>query len=177
MILEKANKKKTGFFRGSKKMNKKRDNFFTFLKKVNGKSISLYDKFWGFLVKKGNKSKAKKILDYAFLEVNRKTNYSREESLVKLFVKLNSFVEVRKVRIRRKFVLVPFPIRLRRRSYLVVKWVMQSVRSGNKKSSLSKKLTQELLNIITKLKSKSRSLRKSNFSKALANKSNTHYRW
>jgi ribosomal protein S7 len=177
MILKKANKKKVGFLRVSKKIKKKRNDFFTALKKVNGKNVSLYDKFWGFLVKKGNKSKAKKILDYAFLEVNRKTSYSREKSLVKLFVKLNSFVEVRKVRIRRKFVLVPFPIRLKRRSYLVVKWVMQSVRRGNKKNSLSKRLTQELLNILTKSKSKSRNLRKSNFSKALANKSNTHYRW
>lgn len=168
MILKKVNRKK---------VDKKRDDFFIALKKVDGKNTSLYYKFWGFLTKKGNKLKAKKILDYAFLEVYKKTNYSREESLVKLFIKLNSFVEVRKVRIRRKFVLVPFPIRLRRRSYLVVKWIMQSVKSGNKKSSLSKKLTQEILNVLTKSKSKSRSLRKLNFSKALANKSNTHYRW
>jgi ribosomal protein S7 len=177
MILKKINKKKIGFFTGSKKVNKKRNDFFATLKKVKGKSTNLYDKFVGFLVKKGNKLKAKKILDYVFLEVYRKTNYSREEALVKLFGKLNSFVEVRKVRIRRKFILVPFPIRLKRRSYLVVKWIMQSVMNGNKKSSLSKKLTQEILNVLTKSKSKSRSLRKSNFSKALANKSNTHYRW
>lgn len=177
MIWKKVNKKKIGLFRGSKRINNKKSNFFTVLKKVNGKNTNLYDKFLGFLVKKGNKLRAKQILDYVFLEVRKKTDYSRERALVKLFAKLNSFVEVRKVRIRRNFVLVPFPIRLKRRSYLVVKWIMQSVIVGNKKSSLSKKLTQEILNVLIMRKSKSKSLRKLNFSKALANKSNTHYRW
>lgn len=177
MIFKKAKEKELGFHRNLKQVDKKRDNFFSNLKKSNKKNTSLYNKFWGFLIKKGNKFQAKRILDYAFLKVYRRTNYSREESLVRVFAKLNSFVEVRKVRIRRKFVLIPFPIRLRRRSYLVVKWIMQSVRNGNKKSSLSRRLAQEILNLLTKSKSKSRSLRKYNFSKALANKSNTHYRW
>lgn len=147
------------------------------LTKVKKKNVGLYDKFWGFLVKKGNKVQAKKILDYAFSEVYKKTKYSREQSLVKLFSKLNSFVEVKKVRVRRKFVLVPFPIRLKRRSYLVVKWIMQSVRKGSKKIPLSERLTQEIINVLTKPKSRSKSLRQLNFSKALANKSNTHFRW
>ena len=177
MILKKANQEKKSFPRSSKQVNKKRNDFFSDLKRANKKDTSLYNKFWGFLVKKGNKSEAKRTLDYVFLKVYRKTNYSKEESLVRIFAKLNSFVEVRKVRIRRKFVLVPFPIRLRRRSYLVAKWIMQSVMNGNKKSSLSKRLTQEILNVLTKSKSRSGSLRKYNFSKALANKSNTHYRW
>lgn len=177
MIFKKAKEKKVGFPRSLKRVDKKRDNFFSNLKKANKRSTSLYNKFWGFLVKKGNKSQAKRILDYAFLKVYSKTNYSREESLVRIFARLNSFVEVRKVRIRRKFVLIPFPIRLRRRSYLVVKWIMQSVKNGNKKSSLSKRLAQEIFNVLTRSKSKSGSLRKYNFSKALANKSNTHFRW
>ena len=147
------------------------------LKKKIERNTSLYNKFWGFLVRKGNKVQAKIILDYAFFKVYRKTRYSREQALVKLFTKLNSFVEVKKVRVRRKFVLVPFPIRLRRRYYLVVKWIMQSVKNGNKKISLSERLTKEIINVLTKTKSKSKSLRQSNFSKALANKSNTHYRW
>jgi ribosomal protein S7 len=175
MILKKVNKRRISVY--LKEVDKKKKIFFTALKKVNKKSTTLYNKFWGFLVKKGNKSQAKNILDDAFFKVYKKTNYSREELLVRLFVKLNSFVEVRKVRIRRKFVLVPFPIRLRRRSYLVVKWIMQSVMNGDKKSSLSKRLTQEILNVLTKSKSKSKSLRRLNFSKALANRSNTHYRW
>lgn len=147
------------------------------LKKKIEKGTSLYNKFWGFLVRKGNKVQAKIILDYAFFKVSKKTRYSREQSLVKLFIKLNSFVEVKKVRVRRKLILVPFPIRLRRRCYLVVKWIMQSVKNGDKKISLSERLTKEIINVLTKTKSKSKNLRQSNFSKALANKSNTHYRW
>ena len=107
---------------------------------INSKeSNNFYTTFLGFLIKKGGTHKAKKVLDNTFLAVTQKIKYSKCASLIKLFRSLNSFVEVKKVRVRRRFVLVPFPINLKRRSYLIVKWIMQTVQKDKKKSSFSKK--------------------------------------
>ena len=50
------------------------------------------------LLKDGNKVKANKIVSLAFLKVSKETGLSFNEILSKLFSKLNSFVEVKKVR-------------------------------------------------------------------------------
>ena len=140
-------------------------------------STNLYCKFLGFLTKKGNKVDAKKQLDKTFFSVSKKLKMSKEKILNLLFSKLNSFVEVRKVRVRRKIVLVPFPIRLRRRSYLIVRWIVDSTKVEKKKSPLYRKLAKEIIDVIEGSKSRSQRLRQLNFSKALDNKSNAHFRW
>jgi ribosomal protein S7 len=145
--------------------------------KPSTKETNLYEKLLGFLTKQGDKFKAKRILSRVFLLVAKETIYSKDAALVTLFRKLNSFVEVKKVRVRRKFVLVPFPIRLKRRSYLVVKWIVQSAKKGGKRKSFATKLAKEMVNVLNESSSKSKSLRKFNFSKALANRSNIHFRW
>ena len=145
--------------------------------KTSIKKINLYEKFLGFLTKQGNKFKAKRILNRVFLLVGKETTYSKDVALMMLFRKLNSFVEVKKVRVRRRFVLVPFPIRLKRRCYLVVKWIVQSAKKGGKRNSFATRLAKEMVSVLTESSSKSKSLRKLNFSKALANRSNVHFRW
>ena len=141
------------------------------------KSENFYYKFLGFLIKKGNKFKGKKILDETFLSVTAKTRHSKQVALMMLFRSLNSFVEVKKVRVRRRFVLVPFPISLKRRSYLIVKWIMQSIKKDRKKNSFSNKLAREIISILKNASSKTKKLRRLNFSQALANRSNVHFRW
>ena len=59
-------------------------------------NTDLYKKFLGFLTKKGNICKAKRILDLTFSIVSKKTKSSTHAALVTLFCKLNSFVEVKK---------------------------------------------------------------------------------
>lgn len=141
------------------------------------KSESFYSKFLGFLIKKGGKLKGKKILDETFLSVTTKTKHSKQVALMMLFRSLNSFVEVKKVRVRRRFVLVPFPISLKRRSYLIVKWIMQSIKKDKKRNSFSNKLAREITSILKNVSSKTKKLRRLNFSQALANRSNIHFRW
>lgn len=138
---------------------------------------NFYEKFLGFLIKKGNMFKAKKVLDLTFSIVAKRTKLSKHTALTTLFRMLNSFVEVKKVRVRRRFVLVPFPICFKRRSYLIVKWIMQSTKKGKKKKSFSDRLSRELVSILKGYPSRTKSLRQSNFSTALANRSNTHFRW
>jgi ribosomal protein S7 len=147
------------------------------LNKSKQTSTNLYCKFLGFLTKKGNKLNARKVLDKAFFNVSKKLKMSREKALVLLFSQLNSFVEVKKIRVRRKIVFVPFPISFKRRSYLIVKWVIDSTKREKKRSPLHKKLAKEIANVLEGSKSRSQNLRRINFSKALENKSNAHFRW
>jgi ribosomal protein S7 len=138
---------------------------------------NLYNNFLGFLIKKGNKIGAKNILTAAFLMVSKKTGYSLQALILKIFLKLNSFVEVKRVRVKRSSHLVPFSIRLKRRSYLIIKWLMQAVKEDTRKVSMSEKLFVEISNTIKKSPSRSVKLRNFNISQALSNRSNIHYRW
>jgi ribosomal protein S7 len=115
------------------------------LNKSKQTSTNLYCKFLGFLTKKGNKLNARKVLDKAFFNVSKKLKMSREKALVLLFSQLNSFVEVKKVRVRRKIVFVPFPISFKRRSYLIVKWVIDSTKREKKKALFIRSLQKKSL--------------------------------
>jgi small subunit ribosomal protein S7 len=144
---------------------------------INKNNKNLYDKFLGFLVKKGNKISAKHLLNEAFFKVSKKTGLSLSRILLKLFLKLNSFVEVKRIRVRRSSHLVPFSIRLKRRYYLTIKWLLQAVKEDTRKVPMSEKLFLEIANTIKKVPSRSVKLRNLNISQALANRSNIHYRW
>ena len=96
---------------------------------------------------------------------------------LKLFLKLNSFVEVKKVRVKRSFHLVPFQIPLKRRSYLIIKWLMQAIKSDKRNVTTVEKLAFEIEQTLKTDTSKSLKLRNLNITTALANRSNLHYRW
>lgn len=138
---------------------------------------NLYKKFLGVFIKKGNITKAKTILDSTFSIVCRKTGISKEAVLLRLFTLLNTFVEVKKVRIRRRSVVVPFSINLERRSYLIIRWLIQAVKKDTKKSSFATKLSDEILTVLNGASADSKKLRKINISQAISNRSNIHYRW
>ena len=146
-------------------------------KYTNRLDTHLYSKFLGFLIKMGNKIGAKKVINDAFLKVSKETGFSMHQLLLKLFLKLNSFVEVKRVRIRRSSHLVPFSITLKRRSYLIIKWLMQAVQEDKRKVSMSDKLYVEISNTIGNTPSRSLKIRNLNVSQALANRSNIHFRW
>jgi len=139
--------------------------------------INLYNKLLGFLIKKGNKIKAKKIIDSAFLEVSKKTGHSLSFLLFKLFFKLNIFVESKTIRVKRSSFIVPFSINLKRRSYLIIKWFMKIIVENKKKISISDKISEEIFLILKTPSSKVLKLRALNNMQALSNRSNIHFRW
>jgi small subunit ribosomal protein S7 len=138
---------------------------------------TLYSLLIGFLTKNGKKAVAEKILTSAFLQVSKKTNLSTCQIFLKLFLKLNSFVEIRKIKIRKKNFFVPFPTVLKRRLYLTMKWLMEATKQNNKKLSLSNKLAFEIEQTLTTNDSNSTKIFKNNLELALKNRSNLHYRW
>lgn len=146
----------------------------TFLKSSN---TTIYTNFLGFLTKNGNKIVAKKIIDSAFLATARQVSLPLHLLLIKIFFKLNSFVETKKIRIKRSTHTVPFGITFKRRTYLILKWLMEVVKEDKRKISTSEKLSIELLNILKDKSSKTIIKKNLNISQAISNRSNIHYRW
>jgi ribosomal protein S7 len=139
---------------------------------------AIYINFLGFLTKKGNKVTAKKILDEAFLDVSLKTNQPVHILLIKVFLKLNSFVETKKIKFKRSTHIVPFVITsFKRKSYLIIKWLMEAVEQDKRKVPIAKKLSKEILNILKNKSSKALMKKKLNVKNALTNRSNIHFRW
>ena len=145
---------------------------------LNSNNNLFYSRLLGFLNKKGMKSSAKFILDSAILLVSKRLKRSRYIILLRLFFKLNTFVESRKLRIKKSTYIVPFAISLKRRLYLATKWLILSVNQNTRQISLIEKLADEMLRVLKKDSySKSKKQKQLNNSQALANRSNIHFRW
>ncbi len=141
-------------------------------------SKTLYTKLVRFLIKNGNKKKAKQIIDTAFLRVSYKTNQSLVYILLKVFSTLNSFVEARTFKMKKRSFVVPFSLTFGRRIYLIAKWLVTAAILTKKRTSLSSRLTSEILLILKKHpSSKALQLKSLNTKKANANRSNLHFRW
>jgi len=138
---------------------------------------TLYSILINFITKNGNKSAGIKIFNSAFSIVSKKTGFSTRQILLKLFLKLNSFVEVRKIKIRKRVFMVPFPTTLKRRLYLTMKWLMEASKSNTRKIPISQKLAEEIEQTIMTNSSNSLKIFKENMNMALKNRSNLHYRW
>jgi len=138
---------------------------------------TLYSILIGFLTKNGKKTVAVKILTSAFLQFSKKKKLSTRQIFLKIFLKLNSFVEVRKIKIRKKTFFVPFSTVLKRRLYLTIKWLMEATKKNTKKISLSNKLAFEIEQTLTTGESNSTKIFKNNLELAFKNRSNLHYRW
>lgn len=131
----------------------------------------------GFLIKKGNKNKAKKIMDEIFLTLSKKIRKPLCLILFKIFAKLNVFVESKIIRNKRSKYTVPFSITLRRRSYLIIKWLMQAAEENKKKIPISEKISLEILSLLENSSSRALKFKLLNNKQALLNRSNIHYRW
>jgi small subunit ribosomal protein S7 len=146
-------------------------------KYLSTKNKNLYNKVINFFTKKGNKVKATNLVNSAFDKVSKSTGLSFNEILTKLYSKLNSFVEIKKIKVRRGFHLVPFPISHKRSTYLMIKWLLQAIKDDKRKIPVSDKLFLEINQTISSSSSKSLDIKNSNITQVLANRSNIHFRW
>jgi small subunit ribosomal protein S7 len=141
------------------------------------KKFYLYNKFVGFITKNGKKPKAKIIFDSALHSVIQKSKIPLNKILLIIFLKLNSYIEIKTIRIRKKIHFVPFPTNYKRRIYLVTKWLIHAALEDKRKLPFSKKLSLEIFNLIKNKSSKSLKSKENNFFKATTNRSNLHFRW
>ena len=145
-------------------------------KEKNFKNI-FYTKFLGILIKTGKKAKAKKILDMVLSKVSKKTKLTTNFVLYRVFFNLNTFVEIRRIRSRRRSYLVPFNIKFSRRIFLILKWVLLAVKADVRKISIIDKLALEIYKIVNNLSCTSLKLKELNNAQAFSNKANIHFRW
>lgn len=138
---------------------------------------STYLKLLASFIKKGKKTKAKKILNESLFTLNKIFKVPASLLVNKFFCLLTVFVETKTIRVRRSRYIVPFPTTFRRRVYLVTKWLTMTVFENKNRVSLSKKLSLEIFATLKGLNSRALHLRNINNTKALANRSNAHYRW
>lgn len=146
-------------------------------KKIKIAKNFFYNKFLGVLIKRGKKTKAKRILDLALLKISKQMRISSNLILYQVFFKLNTFVEIKKIKFKRGSHLVPFYISFSRRTFLALKWILQAVKKDKKKISNVVKLSIEFYKILKDLPCESLKLKTLNNSQAFINKSNTHFRW
>lgn len=150
---------------------------------LNTKSKNLvkgfYNTFLGLLIKKGNLVSAKTLLDKTFSTILTTTKIPFNIIILKVVLLLNTFVEVKQIKKYKKFNYnVPFPITLKRKFYLSVKWIINSALEDKRRLPFFEKLSHEIvLLIINKSVSKSYKKKQKNVELAMANKSNLHFRW
>ena len=141
------------------------------------KNFNLYDKILGFLIKRGHTEDSISLLTLAFSRIceliNRPINYL----LVKMFILLNIFVETKTIKTRSRLNIVPFPLNLKRRIHLILKWIFFVIKKDKANTSFVPKFVKEILSILKEKKSEVFKIRATNNSKALLNRSNIHYRW
>ena len=140
---------------------------------------SFYNTFLGLLIKKGNLVSAKTLLDRAFTIVLKTIKIPFNLIIFKIILLLNTFVEVKQVKKYKKFNYhVPFPITLKRKLYLSVKWIVDSALEDKRKLPFFEKISHEIVLLLTnKSISKSYKKKHKNLDLAMANKSNVHFRW
>jgi small subunit ribosomal protein S7 len=141
------------------------------------KNETFYNKFLGSLIKNGNKSAAKRILDKSLEIVSERTRISPSFVLRKIFPKLHCYLEIKKIKIRKNIHIVPFPLTSKRQNFLKIKWILDYVKKNNRRVDMSQKLATEFINIIKNKKAKILLTKNSINREAVANKSNLHYRW
>jgi ribosomal protein S7 len=174
--------KTTKFKRKTFLQNKKAILFCVFKKKgghVLGKKKSkLYAKLVGLITKQGNKTKALNIVNKSLFLTSLKLKMPINLILHRIFNKLKTSVEIKKIRVRRGYHFVPFPVNFRRKVYLMAKWILLSTKKNKQKSlSFSNKLQSEYIKIIKTKKAASGRNKKYNIFKSLQNRANSHFRW
>ncbi len=144
---------------------------------VVSKKFNLYTKILGFLIKKGKKTKAVEILKKTLLNLSKVLKKAPNFILNKVCFLLNIFIEVKKLKIKGRWYNVPFPINFRRRIYLIIKSLFNSLSNNRQEKSFSSKLSQEMLSLCKGLRSSAYSQKVLNNKLALISRSNIHYRW
>lgn len=166
-------------FLEKKKLKKKTHNT-SFLKIQIFKQyffFDLYIKFISFIFKTGKKFFWETAFALIFNNLSLKFSYSRSFMLSKIFIRLFTRVELKRVKSRKRISYIPFFISIKRSLFLALKWIFLSALSNNTKISFQNKLYIELIQLLTLKSCLSLKKLEENNSNSFNNRSNVHYRW
>lgn len=141
------------------------------------KKFDLYNRFIGFIFKNGKKLSWEYYFSKIFDSLSLKLKYTRNVLLLKIFIRLATRVEVKKVKARKHTTYIPIFIKLDRSLFLSLKWIFLSAKKKLGSISFQSKLFLELLQILVQKSCFSLQKRDENNTLAFTHRSNIHYRW
>ena len=152
-----------------------------FVKKVTvSKQViktNLYSKFLNFFFLQGKKNIIKKKIDLVFTLLAKELLYSPNYLLLAFFKRLKTYVEIKKIKKRRRTFLVPVPITHSRRIYLALSWLSSSIQSNKSKIAFEIKMYEEILNILLNQRCNTLTSFEKNHKLAVESRIHLHYRW
>ncbi len=166
-FFQKKQKIKAKFFRFASKSQKFKPKLF----------IDLYLKFISFVFKKGKFFFWENAFALIFNNLSLKFHYSRSLILAKLFIRLFTRVELKKVKSRKRVSFIPFFIKCKRSLFLAFKWIFLSTTANTTSTSFQNKLYIELVQILSLKSCFSLKKLEENNINSFNNRSNVHYRW
>lgn len=156
---------------------KKQKLLLTQSKHTQNLSYSLYNKFLLFIFKTGKKNTWENLFVSLFDVLSNKLQYSKAVLLLKLFTRLFTRVEVKKVKSRKRITYLPFFIKISRSIFLSLKWIFLAALKKKGNISFKNKLYTEFVQVLTQKSSFSLQKQEENLISAFKNRSNIHYRW
>ena len=162
-----------------RKLRRKKKKFLNLLKKKKKKKfyINFFNKILFFTFKVGKKALWNIILNNVFESLSLNFKYSISVILLKIFIRLYTRVELKKVISRKRVTFIPFFIKINRSIFLALKWIFLSASKSLDTTSFKNKIYIELTQILT-LKSCFcvQKVEENNFN-SFKNRANSHYRW
>lgn len=138
--------------------------------------FNIYKKFICLVFRAGKKLFWENTFSSVFYTLSKKLNYSRNFILLKIFLRLHTRVEIRKVKARRRVYLIPLFIKVKRRFFLALKWLLLSLKKKIQ-IPLKDKLFSEILILLKKKSCFALKQLEDNNLGVYANRANMHFRW
>lgn len=161
-----------------RKLKKKKDQSikkkFIYNLSIN---YNIYQKFLSVTFKFGKKNLWNSYFSNILEILQFKLKYCVSILLLKIFVRLYTKVELKKIKSKKRITYIPFSIKYSRSLFLSLKWIFFGALKNLDKISFKNKLYIELFQLLTLKKSYSFQKLKENNLNALKFKANTHYRW
>lgn len=164
-------------FRNNLMRLKKQKLILTQSKQIKMLPYSLYNNFLLFIFKIGKKNTWELQFAALFDTLAKKLQYSKALLLLKLFTRLFTRVEAKKIKSRKRITYIPFFIKVSRSLFLSLKWIFLAALKKKGNISFKNKLYTELVQILTQKSSFSLLKVEENNILAFKNRSNIHYRW
>lgn len=141
------------------------------------KNFNIYTKLISFVFKNGKKWSWEQKFANIFDSLSKKLQYTKSALLLKIFMRLFTRVEVKKVKARKRSTLIPVFIKLKRSLFLALKWIFIAAKKKIGSDSFQNKIFLEILQILVHKSCFSLQKCEENNILAFKNRSNLHYRW
>jgi small subunit ribosomal protein S7 len=172
-----AQEKKRNKWRLKKKLRFKNKASRLKLRKIVKKKRFLFNKLVNLLNKKGKKTKAHRMVLNILITIRFLTGYSPFFIIYWFIKELKPYVKSIKVRKAGKVYEVPIPLTKKKQLFLVLTWLINSVKVKNNLNLVKSFISELLYGCFNDSKSKSLKYKNESDKKAYINRAIHHFRW